>query len=305
MQLSVCISYLFFIGKQVAQIVQHETDFKVEAWFYILLLTIPAMPITWIETYTFLSYFSIAGISVALIGMVSIFGFCINLFANHEAVYTPINYLDVGGMFGHIGVAMFVYEGNAVIMNVRAETKNINLYPSILKGAILFTILLFMSFASLCYLTYRDQTQDIFTMTLPIQPFTIFIRLCTCFNAMCSYPVQILAAFDIYEKHEWFHQGTEKSKKLKKVGVRSIIVWLVTGISLLIPDFTDFLNIAGSIGSAAIAFIIPPFLFLKEFQGEVSTPLKAFNYFIVVFGFLGAIYSTYFSINNMINGKPA
>lgn len=27
MQLSVCISYLFFIGKQVAQIVKHETTF--------------------------------------------------------------------------------------------------------------------------------------------------------------------------------------------------------------------------------------------------------------------------------------
>ena len=61
-------------------------------------------------------------------------------------------------MLGHIGVAMFVFEGNAVIMNVRAETKDINRYPIILNGAILFTVVLFMSFASLCYLTYRDLT---------------------------------------------------------------------------------------------------------------------------------------------------
>lgn len=82
------------------------------------------MPICWFETYTFLSYFSIAGISVALIGMISIFGYCINLFVTGTAVYSPVNYFDISGMFGHIGVAMFVFEGNAVIMNVRAEAKN-------------------------------------------------------------------------------------------------------------------------------------------------------------------------------------
>ena len=42
---------------------------------YILLLTIPAMPISWINTYTFLSYFSIFGIGVATLGMIMMFGY--------------------------------------------------------------------------------------------------------------------------------------------------------------------------------------------------------------------------------------
>ena len=71
-------------------------------------------------------------------------------------MHSPINYFDISGMLGHIGVAMFVFEGNAVIMNVRAETKNQKAYPNLLKGAILFTVLLFMSFATICYLAYRD-----------------------------------------------------------------------------------------------------------------------------------------------------
>lgn len=114
------------------------------------------MPICWIETYTFLSYFSIAGISVALVGMLSMFGYCFNKLANHDAVYTDVKYFDFLGMFGHIGVAMFVFEGNAVIMNVRAETINKDRYPVILNLAIVTTISLFMVFASVCYITYRD-----------------------------------------------------------------------------------------------------------------------------------------------------
>jgi proton-coupled amino acid transporter len=258
------------------------------------------MPICWIKSYTYLSYFSIAGISVALVGMLCIFGFCINLFATDQYVHAPVTYFDFSGMMGHIGVAMFVFEGNAVIMNVRAETKNIHQYPQILKAAIIFTVVLFMTFASLCYLTYRTQTQDIFTMSLPVQPFTIFIRICTCFNALCSYPVQILAAFEIYENHTFFKKGSPTAQSLKKVAVRSLIVWLITGISLLIPDFTDFLNIAGSIGSAAIAFVLPPLLFLAQFKGQITTPVVAFNWFIIVFGVCGAVYSTYFSINEML-----
>lgn len=76
--------------------------------------------------------------------------------ANHEAVYTDVKYFDFLGMMGHIGVAMFVFEGNAVIMNVRAEAKHKNKYPLMLHLAIITTISLFMVFASVCYLTYRD-----------------------------------------------------------------------------------------------------------------------------------------------------
>ena len=92
-------------------------------------------------------------------------------------------------------------------------------------------------------------------------------------------------------------------RKTKRVLVRSVIVMIITGISLLIPNFTDFLNIAGSIGSAAIAFIIPPLLYLTEFKGQVSKQAVAFNWFIMIFGFCGAAYSTYFSINEMIKDR--
>jgi amino acid permease len=36
---------------------------------------------------------------------------------------------NLEGLIGHIGVAMFIFEGNAVIMNVRSETKDKEKYP--------------------------------------------------------------------------------------------------------------------------------------------------------------------------------
>lgn len=43
--------------------------------YYIMAMTVPALPISWIESYTFLSYFVMFGISIALLGMGLMFGY--------------------------------------------------------------------------------------------------------------------------------------------------------------------------------------------------------------------------------------
>ena len=91
---------------------------------YIMVMTIPALPISWIETYTFLSYFVTGGIAVALIGMALMFGYLGAKLHNDEQVAGDIKVFDTFQFFGNIGVAMFVFEGNAVVINVRAETIN-------------------------------------------------------------------------------------------------------------------------------------------------------------------------------------
>ena len=65
-------------------------------------------------------------------------------------IFNPI------GMLGNVGVAMFLYEGQAVITNMRAEAKNKEQYETVLKLALGTAIVLFIAFALLCYLTYVD-----------------------------------------------------------------------------------------------------------------------------------------------------
>ena len=100
-----------------------------------------------------------------------------------------------------------------------------------------------------------------------------------------SYPVQILAAFDIAEQHPFFLKGSRL--KLKKIIMRSLVIITITGIALLIPDFTVFLDIAGALGAGVIAFILPPLLYNAEFA-ETLTPFKKYtNWLICVFGVAG------------------
>ena len=90
--------------------------------------------------------------------------------------------------------------GNAVVINVRAEAKNQEKYGFILTSAISSIITLFMVFATFAYDVYRDETNPIFTLNLvPINGLVTFVLFCVCTNALLSYPLQILAAFDIVE----------------------------------------------------------------------------------------------------------
>jgi len=131
---------------------------------YILIMTIPALPVSWIETYTFLSYFVIFGIFAALVGMIMMFGYLGKKINNGDVVEGELKVWDTWQLFGNIGVAMFVFEGNAVVINVRAETINQDRYPKILTTAVCSVVLLFMIFSTVGYSTYVGDCNPIFVL---------------------------------------------------------------------------------------------------------------------------------------------
>ena len=158
-----------------------------------------------------------------------------------------------------------------------------------------------MVFAMLAYVTYKDDCNSIFVLNFqPINGLVTTIYACVCINCFISYPVQILAAFDIAEQHQFFKVG--ERLKLKKVMFRSMVIICITGIAMIIPDFTCFLDIAGSLGAGVIAFILPPLLFNEEFKDTVEPWKKYSNWAIVVFGVVGSVLSIYTAIKSIIDG---
>jgi amino acid permease len=102
----------------------------------------------------------------------------------------------------------------------------------------------------------------------------IFILTCVCINALTSYPVQILAAFNVIERFEIFKDKRNESKfhkTLKKMLIRIIVIATTTLVTFLITTFTDFINIAGALGSLTVAFILPELFYLKVFGHQMST----------------------------------
>ena len=84
--------------------------------------------------------------------------------------------------------------------------------------------------------------------------------------------------------------------------MRSFVIVCITGVALVIPDFTVFLDIAGALGAGVIAFILPPLLYNKEFEDTVPAWKKYTNWAICVFGVVGCTLSIVSSIQEIVNG---
>lgn len=139
-----------------------------------LLVTIP---LSIIKTYTYLSYVSMVGIFCATLGGMFLIGFCSDQLATHKAPEGDIKVFDFAQFFGYVGIAMFSFEGNGIVINLKAATKNKHRYPSLLRYAITTIIIWYMILATVSYATYKDQTGkfDYITGNLPLNAFTIAI----------------------------------------------------------------------------------------------------------------------------------
>lgn len=155
-----------------------------------------------------------------------------------------------------------------------------------------------------CYFTYRSLSADYITANLDINGFTIFLYILFSANAITSYPVQILCAYQIVEDLKFFKKETD-SKLMKNIKIyteRIAIIVLITLIAIMIPRFVDFLNITGSLGASVLGFVFPSLYYFKCYGiKNLSKGLVVFNIFLITFGVFGAIYSIQNSISNLVN----
>ena len=129
----------------------------------------------------------------------------------------------------------------------------------------------------------------------------IFITLCICVNALTSYPVQILAAFAIIEKLIMMPEDHQNGMNVvKRVTLRALIIIMTTLLCMVVKTFTDFINIAGALGSVTVAFVLPQIFYLKVYKDQLSPLMKAGCISIAIFGICGGAYSIYFSLHKLL-----
>lgn len=117
-------------------------------------------------------------------------------------------------MLGHIGIVIFVFQRNSVILNLKANSKNQRKYPKILFVAVSIIFVWYMLIGLVAYFTFRSQTKDYITSNLePLDGFAITTNLMFCLNALTSYPIQILCCFELVEKMAFFNNKEESNCK--------------------------------------------------------------------------------------------
>jgi len=90
----------------------------------LIILTAIAWPISLANTYTFLSYFSVAGIIVGMLSLAFTMVLSVDYMNENPELDQKLPAINVAQTFGYIGASLWIFEGNAVVLNVRAEAIN-------------------------------------------------------------------------------------------------------------------------------------------------------------------------------------
>ena len=133
---SFCAGYLYFIGNTTETIVCHYSGgrdlagnltgegYCDHAALYIILVTIPILPICWIETFTFLSYFTSLGSIAAVLSIALMVGYMWKIADKGGVAEGEMKVFDFSQVVANFGIAVFLFEGNATVVNIWAECKN-------------------------------------------------------------------------------------------------------------------------------------------------------------------------------------
>jgi len=197
-------------------------------------------------------------------------------------------------VLGYAGLAMFTFEGTAVVLNLRHEAKKAVRYPKYLTMAVVSVTLIFIILGVTCYMTFRSGTQDILTLNLlPETTFTFLLKLFIVYNVFASYPIQALCLFDLVEQGPFF-KG--ENALVKKIPVRISIILFITWVTTVIPNLISFLDLAGAIGASVICFVLPPVFYMNVYSRQLSKTHEVLCYLILMFGISGGLYSIYNSL---------
>lgn len=82
---------------------------------------IPAIPISWVKTYTYMAYVSMVGVFAAVCGGILLIIHCFMTISNGKQAHEDVVVFDIMQVFSYLGIAMFIFEKNAIIINLRAQ----------------------------------------------------------------------------------------------------------------------------------------------------------------------------------------
>ncbi|CAG2105350.1 unnamed protein product, partial [Medioppia subpectinata] len=212
---------------------------------------------------------------------------------------------------------MFTYEGITVTMGLYQSMKNRNNFAKpcgVINTAIVIVMTMYTIVGLLGYLKYGNEVEASITLSLPKEAIYMSVQLMYSIAITISYPVQLYVAIhliwpiidDKLQKYKLNHLTIHFLNYI----FRALLVIITcqsiyNALAALIPKLELILALIGAVSCSTVAIMIPPILHTITFY-ELTTEtfpkiwLCLRNGVIVLFGMLGFVTGTYFSVSDII-----
>lgn len=223
---------------------------------------------------------------------------------NEPQYHENIRYFNITNMPLFFGIAVFNFEGNGVILNLKASMKEPEKFAKIQRNIMITVITLLVFFGCFSYESFGERIKDMVTMNLPHNNLTSAVQMFYCFGLLGSYPMQVLPAIDITEKTQAFINSANPFKDInpyiKNIVLRTLLVLFTGMLAVVIPKFGLFINLTGAFSCTALAFILPVLMYNKVAADDLTPRRKQAHYAILAFGIICGTISFIMSLREIV-----
>jgi len=259
-----------------------------------------------------LAYTSVGGSVALLAAMISViaYGFQQHLLLPF-ADYPKINWEHIPLFMGN---AAFLFCDHVIVLPLAKSCGNYSRFPRILDYAVIFVVLINVSFAGLAYAFWQDKTCGNVIGNLPKHSVVRdIVRIGISLEVMASFPLVSSAAFQSLETafyglrhvsafpnlpadapHPFF------SRNVYYYFFRGGIIMILAVLASTITSFGSFVSLVGSFTIMATGFVFPQLFYLKLFNKELLWYHKAWQCAIIAFGIGMTGLGTYQAIDGLV-----
>eukprot|EP00347_Sterkiella_histriomuscorum_P009779 403339927 len=301
-----CSGYVMFFIQQIDQVIKYTTgDMTSDNRFLIFMLSFLILaPLSTFESMKQVSYISITAIISISIALCYIILTDISEI-NYPSFDKTLNYVNLSGIPYFFGIAMFMFEGNVVAVEIHNQMEEApKRFTQSLGNALAITATLILIVGTLSYSAFGQFTKSIILLNLKPSLMTYVVQIFYSIGILCSYCLQIIPTFKIMNLIPVYKNIPESRTYpwMKSFLTRIAVAFICCTFALVIPNLGQFLNFQGAIGGCLVTFIFPIAFYFKTFGiDKIPNRERYLCYAGLTYGTIGGLWSAYYSLHAMFN----
>lgn len=200
------------------------------------------------------------------------------------------------------GVGIYAFQSAGMMIPIEIAMEKPSKLGAVLGYAFILSGIVYAVFASLGYMAFGEETQQIITLNLQEGMVASLVKGALCVGIFFAFPLMLNPMCEVIERR---FSGRKHS-----VWLRGLLVGTICVLAMEVKHFTDFLSLAGSSISSLLGFIIPAAVHLKVIKAsksddaEADRPVPTFqiaaNYVLILFGLVFGVAGTVNSFLNLL-----
>ena len=255
------------------------------------IILIALIPICMFFNLKLISYVSLLSLIFMASGLWLILGFSFNDYAKTEK-QGEVNYFQLTGLPLFYGIWMFMYEGDAVVINVEDSMKKPKDFFKVSFTAMMVISFFGLTISIIPYLAYLDGTSDIIINSLTNNHVREYLKISYVIVVAGTIPIWIYPLSEIiYRSKELdYFRIFERNPNLKFYLGTLVILLFCQLVAEIVPNMSSFLNLAGSVVGVIITIVLPVMFYNKAYENSISYTRLIFNWVLMIFSlFIGVL----------------